>query len=113
FFVGFLLQKRLMFLPERDQIAGLDVMDKSRIRVNPFGFPAIAANVLQNPDALQRHARATLFAEGVLDAGFYLRLPHRHTSVRSDDPIGAVSSILTVAARLTARTQQKRRCLPD
>src|SRR4029077_14763775 len=51
-------------------------VNKTRIGINPFGFPAIASNVLQDPNALQWCGGTALLAQRVFDAGFDVRLPH-------------------------------------
>ena len=49
--IGFFPQECLQLFPRAKQMAGLDVMDQARIRIDPLRLPSIAAYMFKDPHA--------------------------------------------------------------
>jgi hypothetical protein len=64
--VVFLFKEGSVLLPRHNQLVGLDVIDQPRIRVNPFSFPLVAANVFKDLESLKWEPRLSLLAKRIL-----------------------------------------------
>jgi hypothetical protein len=68
--VFLLSQKRFVLLPRHNQLAGLQVVNQSRIGIDPLRPPLVSSDVLEDAHALERDTRGALFPECVLQARY-------------------------------------------
>ena len=102
FGIRFLPQECLQLFPRAKQMAGLGVMDKARVRIDPLCLPSIAANMLEDPHALYR--RVALLAQGILRISHDGRLVHA-----ANESTGGSSAPST--GRHRATTEMKSTCI--
>src|SRR5262245_1693362 len=87
-FVLLFFQNRLVLLPGHNDVPRVNVVNQSRVRVDPLRLPFRSTNVLDDFNALEWRSAPSPLAERVLYTGLDLRSPHS----TQDDTEGIASS---------------------